>query len=411
MLGLWVATQQRFSPHFSRFSRRAETSRDRRLSPQPFEPRKHKHMPAMFDKGVFTTSTWHGLEEIGTMSTGDDMIEHAERVQAWPVDVTSEPVVAHLEDGTTVDAPRYNAIVGHYRSLEEKEARQAVRKVLGINGGRYRATLPEEWRELVHAATLAGAKPTGCFSLHGGSRVVATFEIDDCAGIKTHLVIADAFDGSMMLVCGFTSIRTVCANTLAAAMSTDGKAWAKIRHTSSLEDKVKALAVGISEAVKQGRKVVETFNKACDTRLDRDAAHKAFDLLFPEAAEDATPAAKTRADNARTEAKVAAGLDVNKVGNKPGNLGTLWNAATYLVDRKTDGSARKARGGSQDNMISSMLFGARAKRVEAIQKVIEVVMVDGTVEHMSATEAREHGVDDKAIGKAVLADMLDTDKN
>jgi hypothetical protein len=36
-------------------------------------------MTHYFDKGVFTASTWHGLEQIGVMSTAEDMIEHGDQ--------------------------------------------------------------------------------------------------------------------------------------------------------------------------------------------------------------------------------------------------------------------------------------------------------------------------------------------
>ena len=382
-------------------------------------------MPAYFDKGVFTASTWHGMEEISEMTTAAELIEHGERVGAYPIEITTEPVFAHLDealvasadgvDEVQIAAERYRAIVGHYHSTPAQRAqdrianraeRRAFCKVLGINGGRYRATLPEEWRELILAAGKAGAKPTGCFSLHGGSRVVATFKVSDKNGIVTHLVIADSFDGTSKLMVGFTSVRTVCANTLDVAFRKDGKAWANIRHTSSLEEKISKLAEAIAEAVEHGHSVAKAFADASNVQLQRDKAIAAFDALFPKAADDASQRAKTRAENLRTEARLAAALPVNRVGDKPGNVGTLWNAATYLVDRRADGKRRETRGGSE-NMVSSMLFGSRAKRLEEISSVIAVVMTDGTVENMTVTEAKAHGIDDKSIGGALVESMLD----
>lgn len=362
-------------------------------------------MAHYFEAGVFTSSTWHGMEEIHEMTTALELIEHGERVGAYPIDVTNDPIVACLDvddaegDPKYLEAPQYQAIVGHYAGKRRP-------KVLGVVGGRYRATLPEEWRELILAAGKAGAKPTGCFALNNGSRVVATFEVSDESGIVTHLVLADAFDGSMKLSCGFTSIRTVCANTLSAAMSQDGKAWAGIRHTASLEEKISKLAEAIEAAVEHGHAVAKAFDEASNVQLQRDKAIEAFDALFPPAPEDASQRAKTRAENMRDEARAAATMSINKVGNKPGNLGTLWNAATYLVDRRADGERRDARGGA-GNSVSSMLFGSRAKRLQEISKVVEVVMRDGSVEKMTPAEAVEAGVDEGSIGRKLVADMLD----
>jgi hypothetical protein len=338
-------------------------------------------------RGVLNASSWHGLEEVGVMVGADGMIGHGERSGAWPVALRFDGV-ATLGG---LKAPG-RALIAAYAAHPDA--------CLSVVGDRYRATTPEEWRTLVRAATAAGARPTGAFSLRDGSRVLATFEVGQSNGLRTQLLLADSFDGSMRLTCGTSSIRVVCANTLSAAMRADGADMARLRHTASLEEKVKVFAGSIGDAIAKGEKVRAAYHRAEETRLSHADAQRAFDLLFPRAARDADKPAQTRADNVRADAMRAMAHPVNNAGP---TLATVWNAATYLVDRNADGTARATRGG---DALDSMLFGARAERVEEIQTMIEVILRDGSIQTMTAPRAIEAGVTPAIVGRTMLEDML-----
>ena len=339
-------------------------------------------------RGVLTASSWHGLEEVGVMTSDADMIAHGERSGAWPTAVRFDDV----RTAGGLAAPG-RAVVATYA------AHPAA--CLAVVGDRYRATDPTEWRTLVRAAVAAGAKPTGSFALRDGSRVLATFEVGQSNGLRTQLIIADAFDGSMRLACGFSSVRVVCANTLSAAMSQDGEGMAQLRHTASLETKVNVLAESIAVAVKSGDRVRAAYQTAEKLSLNRKQAHDVFDRLFPEAPADASPTAKTKADNARADARRAMSNPVNNVG---GTLATIWNAATYLVDRTADGEARPSRGGNDP--LDSMLFGSRGDRVKEIQTIIDLVMADGTVQSVSPAQALDMGADARMVGRKIFNSLL-----
>ena len=314
------------------------------------------------------------------------MIGHGETSGAWPVSLRFD----ELRTPSGLVAPG-RGIVATY--AEHPEA------CLSVVGARYHATTPEDWRMLVKAATAAGAKPTGAFALRDGSRVLATFEVGTSNGLRTQLVMADAFDGSMRLTCGFSSIRVVCANTLSAAMSADGAGMAQLRHTASLETKVNILAESIGTAVEGGDKVRTAYHAAEELRLDKDSAIAIFDKLFPSAPEDAERAAKTKAANVRADARRAMANGVNNAGP---TLATLWNAATYLVDREANGETRKTRGG---DLLDSLLFGSRGDRVSEIQTIIEVVLRDGTTKAVTAQDAIGMGADPRQVGAKVIADL------
>jgi len=347
-------------------------------------------MAGMWDRGVLNASSWHGLEEVGTFSDAASILDHGRRSGAWPVALETW----ELRTKAGLLAPA-SAIVASYQAHADR--------VVGVVGDRYTSNAPTDWAGLVTAAVAAGAKPTGAFSLCSGSKVLATFEVGTSNGLRTQLLLVDSFDGSTRLSAGFTSIRVVCANTLAMAFGADGAAMAQLRHTASLETKVQILKKSVAKSIETGEKVRTMFETASRTKLNRDQARKVFDALFPEAEKDASQAAKTRAENQREEAYKAMALDVNRVGDK-GNLATLWNGATYLLDRNTDGTARKTRGDSDP--LNNLLFGTRARRLAEIQVTIETVLRDGSVERMTVAEAREHGIDDGQIGRKLLEDML-----
>ena len=338
-------------------------------------------------RGVLAASSWHGLETVAEMHTAEDIVAHGETSGAWPIALRSEDV--YTSGG--LRAPG-SAIVASYLAHPDR--------ALSVVGDRYRATTPDEWRTLVRAATAAGARPTGAFSLRDGTRVLATFEIGSGSGLVDHLMLADSFDGTLQLTAGTSSVRVVCANTLKAAMQADGKGMAKLRHTASLEEKINVLADTIGESIASGRKVRDLYDRASRTVLPADAARAAFDALFPSAPDDASQRAKTRAENERTDARIAARRPENAVGGAAGNVASLWNAATWLVDREADGATRECRGGA--DRLDSLLFGARSKRIAEIETVIErlveVVRPDGTTEAVAVAEAVAMGVPAEQAG-------------
>jgi hypothetical protein len=189
---------------------------------------------------------------------------------------------------------------------------------------------------------------------------------------------------------------------------------AALRHTATLPEKINALCEAIPNAIATGETMKAMIAKAERMTLTRDSAQVMFDKLFPEAPKDASSSMQTRAKNARHEALLAAALPMNNVGGI-GNVATLWNAATFLVDRNANGTARKMRG--ESDALNSMLLGERGKRVAQIQNVIEVVMRDGTVAMMTAPEAIDAGCDAQSVsakisenvqkkGAQLLAEML-----
>jgi hypothetical protein len=355
-------------------------------------------MAHQWNKGVLTQSSWHGLESIEAIPDAETMIRRGEEAGGWPVAID----LRRMRTVEGLDVPG-KAVVASY-----KDGSQVAH---GAVGDRYRPLDPKEWRATVEAAVAAGARPAGAFSLADGSRLLATFEIpggNDGTGIRNYLNLVDSLDGSLVHLAGGSSIRVVCANTLRMAMGgrkgsdAEKNGFAAIRHTASINDRAAILRGAIEAHIKEGEKIRDLYKRATERRISRKEADVLLDVLFPmPSGADASKAAITRAENLRVEFARAAKRPENRENDA--SLATLWNAATWMVDRDGD-QARSVKGGG--NRLDSMVFGSRGKRVEEIRALVEVVMRDGTTKLMEAPEAHAHGIDHGQIGKAILGDLL-----
>lgn len=348
--------------------------------------------------------------------TADTFIARAEQAGLWPVEVmAAKPQITleHSGQQHTIAASRYSGLAGVYADGSVS--------CLGINGGRYNATKPEEWRKLVRAAVEAGTKPlnSGRGATAWGSKVSAEFRIGTTSGqgLEANLCLTDSFDGSCRLSVTPRVIRGRCTNTLRGyAREMGDKVHAdfvrglRVRHTASLRELVKYLALGIPRVLAEAELLDQLLSRASSVHLPAKAAQIAFDRLFPTAEQAAASAgkdpggvtqkARTQAENRRAAARIACAMECNKMGG-PGNLGSLWMGATFLVDRTETGEDRRLRNNADPT--EAMLFGERGRRVEEIREFVQVVLADGTIEEMSVSGALEAGAVD---GAAILNSML-----
>lgn len=346
--------------------------------------------------GVLTSSSWHGLESVEALPDARAMIERGEQTGAWPVGV-------ELEDMTTESGL---VVPGKGITATYLDGSRRVHKAVSDS---YYYLEPAEWRASIEAAVKVGARPSGVFALgERGSKILATFEIDSSGAgrgsFRNFLNLVDSLDQSTSHTAGGTSIRTLCANTFAASMARDGKGYAKLRHTKSLNDRTEMLRKAIEQHVVEGGKIAELYAAAVEHELHRTDAQAIIDELWPIPGEDSgkSAAAVTKATNARSEAARAMKLAENSEGR---SLATIWNAATWLVDRDATGATRKLRGNG--DAVESLLFGGRGRRIEQVRRVmVRVLRPDGTEEDVTASEAALAGVDSAQIGRSLLDDML-----
>jgi hypothetical protein len=329
------------------------------------------------------------------------MIRRGEETGAWPVRVDLETMTT--ETGLSVPG---KGIVGTYA-----DGSRRVHKAVSDS---YVFLDPKEWRAGCEAAVKAGARPSGVFALgKGGGKVLATFEVDasgkGSGRFRNFLNLVDSLDQSASYCAGGSSIRVVCANTFKASMAADGHRYAKLRHTRSINDKAELLREAIEAHVKEGSEISKLYEAARERELHRDDAMALIAELWPIPAKDSgkSSATITKATNLRSAAVRSMKLDVNEEqgSNGQNTLATIWNAATWMVDRDEKGNARKLRGNADP--IEALLFGERGKRIEKVRKVmVRVLRPDGTEEDVTAAEAAAAGVDNGQIGRQIMEEML-----
>lgn len=321
-------------------------------------------------RGILNASSWHGLETVEQIPDAATLIRRAEEVGSWPVDVAKVPMLT--TDGMAVPG---GATVGTYGN--------GPRRVYGAVGPAYKPLSPAEWRATIEAAERAGAKPSGAFSLYGGARIVATFEIpggNAGTGLLNNLVIADSFDSSTKHIMGGTTIRVVCANTMSMMLGEQNHA--AVRHTASVDDAAKVLREQIEKHIKTGESVRKLYADARSSRLSdfpKETIATFLETLYP-TPDDATrqnkPAVATKMLQAQADFTTAMKRPENVDGGA--NVASLWNAATFLIDRRADGTARDVRGDKDGTgRLASMLFGSRGKEVQQVQELVEELLANG----------------------------------
>lgn len=327
-------------------------------------------MAHQWHRGVLNASSWHGLETVESIPDAATLIKRAEELGSWPVAVDKVPMIT-VGDALAVPG---GAVVGTYAD--------GTRKAYGAVGVQYKPLSPAEWRATIEAAEKAGAKPSGAFSLYGGARVIATFEIpggNEGTGLVNNLVIADSFDSSTKHIMGGTSIRVVCANTMSMMLGEQNHA--AVRHTSSVDNAAKVLREQIEKHIKTGETVRALYAQARKARIGdfpKATIQSFLEALYPSPAAGDKGAVRTKKIAAQDEFFTAMKREENRDGG--GTVAELWNAATYLIDRKADGSPRDVRGDKDGTgRLASMLFGSRGKEVQEAQMLVEELLANGQV--------------------------------
>lgn len=366
-------------------------------------------MTANFDRGVFSFDSvsrngapWH---KQGKVVNATNLVPHAYAVGAWPESVSMVPTLYKLPDGSTVEGQARGTMCVYSPESGRPPA---------INGeglsDRYHPLSPSQWDRLNQAATDAGAIPDGAFSLVNGSKRVSSFALPNTAAgkagaIANWFLLSDSFDGSSNLMGGATSIRVVCTNTLASAIASDGRRMGKVRHTASIDTRAEDLHRAIVDSIQSSRATAALMARAADRRISGEELIELLADWYPLAA-SATDRQRANVERDRAALLTAAKRPENRVGEgrDAANLATLWNAATFLIDRETDGSKRAVRGGG--SRVDSIVVGAMAREANEVLTRIRVLLRDGSETEVDAREAVAMGVAPELTGRAIVADLL-----
>jgi len=260
--------------------------------------------------------------------------------------------------------------LGAIKSFPEQKVlyRSDTNAPLSVVSSRYQVVQPREILEFYRDLTeVSGFELETAGILKGGRKIWALAKTNQSAVLKGndrvngYLLLATACDGTLATTAQFTSVRVVCNNTLAVALSNASSA-VKVPHSTSFDPQAVKKQLGISISS------WDSFMYRMKTLSERRVkSHEAMNYFLRVFTDPTTTAAGL--SNERAMKKVMALYEGDGKGaelaSSKGTAFGLLNAVTEYVDHE-----RRAR--STDHRLESAWFGQGATLK---QKALDQAMV------------------------------------
>jgi phage/plasmid-like protein (TIGR03299 family) len=248
--------------------------------------------------------------------------------------------------------------LGAIMSFPEQKVlfRSDTNEPLSVVSQRYQVVQPREILEFYRDLTeVSGFELETAGVLKGGRKIWALAKTGQSSTLKGndtvngYLLLATACDGTLATTAQFCSIRVVCNNTLAVALS-NGTGAVKVPHSTSFDPQAVKKQLGVSVSS------WDSFMYRMKTLSERRVkSHEAMNYFLRVFTDQATTA--TGLSNERAMKKVLALYEGDGKGaelaSSKGTAFGLLNAVTQYVDHE-----RRAR--STDHRLESAWFGQGA---------------------------------------------------
>lgn len=209
------------------------------------------------------------------------------------------------------------AIVGQgYQVVQPKEVLEFFRDLTETGG----------WH--IHTAgTLRGGRKLWAMASHGDVGLVGKGD-----EVRSNLLLATSLDGSMKTTAMLTSVRVVCANTLAMALrgAETGDKAIRVSHRSIFDPQVIKQALGV--AVDSFESFMEQARQLADTPMDLGQARDLLNVIFKPTP---TKAVDLSWMGNLAELKSGADLEESKDARSVGRILELFDGAGMGADLKT----------------------------------------------------------------------------
>ena len=284
---------------------------------------------------------WPGLGTVFTdeVTSVSDMLSRANMLD---LDIQKQDI-DRIGDVTLFSSPMV-AITGRIPGSQD-------RRVLSVASPAYEVRQPEEILSWATFAQTDGARWETCFLMNEGRQVAASIAFDtevviDPNGVgdrvRTYLMVAGSFDGSLANVARYTPVRVVCENTLNAALGARNgfsfKSTQKVRERVAEWQKAQALVANASDAFQKEAQAL------FEAPLPKDKFFaQVVPALYPEPEKDVKGSQK------KWDGKVATLAEVYNGPTLDGIRDTAWGAWNVLTEANQ--WKRGVRAGNGENFL------------------------------------------------------------
>lgn len=316
---------------------------------------------------------WHGLGTVvaGTLSSAA-AIEAAHL--GWTVGI---------EDIFTADM---KPIEGWKRTY-----RQDTRDTLGVVTDGYNVVQNVEAFDFIDSLLQDGVMQYETAGALRGGRVIwalatipGSIEVAQGDAMKRYILLSTGHDGSKAVTVAPTTVRVVCANTLAMADRETRKNKLSIRHTDSVKDRLNLASKLLREAGATFDQNIAQARKLCGRQISDADFYSYIGKLYPAPLQSAGD--RTKSNHKRLMDELRRNYFTDAKQNIDGIKRTPWaayNAVTQMIDHPTksyEQQTRERREGSADKLarkerhFQSVLMGAgAAEKQQAFDLAIELV--------------------------------------
>lgn len=294
-------------------------------------------MPAMVDNMVYNgEAPWHKIGvQIPKFTSALDALRMAE--MDWVVQ--KRPLFTVGKSGT-VSAPGYVALV-----REKDDA------VLGVTSPRYEPLQNTEVADVVQGILDTGrASIETAGSLRNGKIVWYLMDLSvqedvvDGDGVKLYGIVSNGHDGKRAVRIGYTPIRVVCNNTLAASESDLRTRTIRVTHRGDVVGSVEAIADSMDLASASFSMTLSTYRKLARAQINSADLKKYV--------EDALGLKEDQSTRAKNIISLVEWKATNGVGNER-HVGTVWGAYNAITEYLSHDAAR-----NPENRLSNLWFGS-----------------------------------------------------
>jgi phage/plasmid-like protein (TIGR03299 family) len=298
---------------------------------------------------------WHGLgTKLEDAPTVENAIYHAgldwevERVQLVMPKVDGNIPVPAYANVRSTDQKVLGIVGPTYRPLPNRDAFQWFQKFVDSN----EVTLETagSLREGKHVWILARVKQD-------------PIEIVKNDPVAAYILLSNSHNGTASIRAGFTGIRAVCMNTLAAAHDAKSSKLVKVRHTEKANDALQ----GVREAMDLARQEFVTTTEGMKAMARRGVTVETLKQYVKAVFEPKASLANDEEAQEKLDRQVARVIPLFESGrgsDVPGVRGTMWGAYNSVTELLT-----WERGRSNDTRLENLWLGDAANLAQKAYNV------------------------------------------